>query len=288
MRRKWRLRSLLREATGLQPERIGLAHVRLDSALGVISMQRAALDLDGQELILHFWPGELKRQAEHLYGAGHAERLVELPPGDTARRGRWRQWRQRSGESGRRRWRPRGQRGCWGGWRVEPQPQLGFRNAPARTRVYLTSRLDAATYIRRWQTEDFKQVGAHNPDTILPELWPWLLRRRYASARDKARVEPFLRTLGRRAAHLRPSIHVSRWWPFEHAVALDDEGLLAGEIHDAINRVLDLLEEPLIILPSEQAAQTSEGRTSRAALLSENAQRHEPPPQTAGAAARRG
>ncbi len=150
---------------------------------------------------------------------------------------------------------------------MEPQPQLGFRNAPARTRVYLTSRLDAATYIRRWQTEDFKQVGAHNPDTILPELWPWLLRRRYASARDKARLEPFLRTLGRRAAHLRPSIHVSRSWPFEQAVALDDEGLLAGEIHDAINRVLDLLEEPLIILPSEQEAQTAEGRVSPAALL---------------------
>ncbi len=152
---------------------------------------------------------------------------------------------------------------------MEPQPQLGFRNAPARTRVYLTSRLDAATYIRRWQSEDFKQVGAHNPDTILPELWPWLLRRRYASARDKARLEPFLRTLGRRAAHLRPSIHVSRSWQFEQAVALDDEGLLAGEIHDAINRVLDLLEEPLILLATE-------------------AEQHEPPPEIAGAAARRG
>jgi hypothetical protein len=31
--------------------------------------------------------------------------------------------------------------------------------------------------------------------------------------------------------------------------------------------VLDLLEEPLIILPSEQEAQTAEGRASPAALL---------------------
>ena len=91
VRRKWRLRSLLREATGLQPERVGLAHVRLDTALGVISMQRAALDLDGDELILHFWPGELKRQAEHLYGAGHAERLPELcsAPTEAAGAGAW-------------------------------------------------------------------------------------------------------------------------------------------------------------------------------------------------------
>jgi hypothetical protein len=216
VRRKWRLRSLLREATGLQPERVGLAHVRLDTALGVISMQRAALDLDGDELILHFWPGELKRQAEHLYGAGHAERLPELERSD----------------------------GGGGGWRVEPQPQLGFRNAPARTRVYLSCRLDAVTYARRWRGEDWAWVGAHQPETILAELWPWLLRRRYASARDKARVESFLNTLGRRHAHLRPSLHVARAWPFEEATRLDDEGLLAVEIREAINCVLALLDEP--------------------------------------------
>jgi hypothetical protein len=247
VRRKWRLRSLLREATGLQPERIGLAHVRLDTSLGAISMQRAALDLDDDALILHFWPGELKRQAEHLYGGGLAERLVELDGTERA---------------------PGAAVNASvpaAGWHVEPQPQLGFRNAPARTRVYLSSRLDAATYVRRWRGEDWSQVGAHGPDTILPELWPWLLRRRHASARDKARLEPFLRTLGRRAAHLRPSIHVWRAWPFEQAVALDDEGLLAGEIHDAINRVLDLLEEPLIILPAELQAQTANGSASRGA-----------------------
>ena len=222
VRRKWRLRSLLREATGLQPERIGLAHVRLDTTVGVISMQRAALDFDGQELILHMWPGELKRQAEHLYGAGHAEHLSVLHEDS----------------------------GVDGGWHVEPQPQLGFRNAPARTRVYLTCRLDAPTYVRRWQGEDWKQVGAHNPDTILSELWPWLLRHRYASSRDRKRLDPFLRTLGRRAAHLRPSLHVWRSWPFEEATLLDDEGLLAGEIHAAINRVLELLDEPLIAAPT--------------------------------------
>jgi hypothetical protein len=216
VRRKWRLRSLLREATGLQPERIGLAHVRLDTTIGTVSLQRAALDFDGRELLLHMWPGELKRQAEHLYTAGHAERLAELSDGP---------------------------------WRVEPQPQLGFRNAPARTRVYLTCRLDALTYVRRWQGEDFKRVGAHDPDTILEELWPWLLRRRYASARDRKRLESFLRTLGRRRAHLRPSIHVQRSWSFEEATRLDDEGLLADEVRDAINRVLTLLEEPAVAVP---------------------------------------
>jgi hypothetical protein len=219
VRRKWRLRSLLREATGLAPERIGLAHVRLDTAIGAASLQRAALDLDGNELVLHMWPGELKRQAEYLYSDAHAARLCELPL-----------------DAG-------------SAWRVEPQPQLGFRNAPARTRVYLTCRLDAATYAERWRGEDWKQVGAHQPETILEELWPWLLRRRYASKRDLERLEPFLRTLGRRHAHLRPSMHVSRSWSFEQATELDDDGLLAGEIRNAINHVLTMLQEPRLPPP---------------------------------------
>lgn len=53
-----------------------------------------------------------------------------------------------------------------------------------------------------------------------------------------------MHSLGRRALHLRPSIHVSRTWSFDEAESLDDAGLLVGEIHEAINRVLGVLEEP--------------------------------------------
>ena len=71
---------------------------------------------------------------------------------------------------------------------------------------------------------------------------------------DHARLDPFLHALGRRFAHLRPSMHVSRSWDWEEAERLDDEGLLAGEIRDALNRVLGLLGEPqlpLTLQPSE-------------------------------------
>jgi hypothetical protein len=215
-RRKWRLRSLLREATGIQPERVGLVHVRLDTALGAKSLQRAALEIDDRALTLHLWPGELKPQAEALYTAGRAERLAELDDaGD-------------------------------GPWRVAPQPLLGFRNAPQRVRAYLTCTLDAAEYARRWQDEDFSRVGAHPHDKVLTELWPWLLERGYASLEDRERLERFLQTLGRRALHLRPAIHVSRTWSFAEAEALDDAGLLVDEIHAAINRVLAVLQEPLV------------------------------------------
>jgi hypothetical protein len=221
-RRKWRLRALLREATGIVPERVGLVHVRLDTALGTVSLQRAALDFDEQDrLTLHMWPGELKPQAEHLYAGGHAEKLCELAAG-----------------------------GGGGPWRVEPQPLLGFRNAPKRTRVYLTCRLDPLTYARRWQDEDFSHVGAHHRDTIRGELWAWLLQRGYASPADAERLDPFLRALGRRFAHLRPAMHVARSWSWAEAERLEDEGLLAREIRDAIGAVLAALEEPPLAVSS--------------------------------------
>jgi hypothetical protein len=223
VRRKWRLRSLLREASGIPAERAGLVHIRLDVAIGVASLQRAALDIEDERLTLHLWPGELKAQAEHLYTGGHAEALCQLLDDQLDDQP--------------------------GGWAVLPQPLLGFRNAPVRTRVYLTCTLDPAEYARRWQGEDWKQVGAHHRSHILPELWPWLLERGYASERDHARLEPFLHALGRRFAHLRPSMHVSRSWSWEEAERLDDEGLLAEEIRDSLNRVLGLLGEPQLPLP---------------------------------------
>lgn len=235
VRRKWRLRALLREATGVRPERAGLVHVRLDLALGVASLQRAALDIDEDRLTLHLWPGELKPQAEHLYSAGHAASLCELL--------------EIEGED----------------WLLQPQPLLGFRNAPVRTRLYMTCNLDPAEYARRWQGEDWKKVGAHHRNHIRDELWPWLIERGYASERDAARLEPFMHALGRRFAHLRPSIHVSRSWEWSEAERLDDEGLLPGEIRDALNRVLTLLDEPNVPLAGSQAEREAAVREAAAA-----------------------
>jgi hypothetical protein len=236
-RRKWRLRALMREATAIGPERVGIVHVRLDVALGAVSLQRAALDIDDDRLVLHLWPGELKAQAEHLYAAGHAERLCELETAD-------------------------------GRWRVEPQPLLGFRNAPKRTRVYLSCTLDAIEYARRWQGEDWSHVGSHHRQTIRTELWPWLLERGYASPQDGERLDPFLHALGRRFAHLRPGMHVSRSWSWEEAEKLDDEGLLMGEIREAIERVLAVLGEPPLQLPPPTAPATGPEPQVREAALS--------------------
>jgi hypothetical protein len=195
------------------PERGSLVHVRLDTALGVVSFQRVALTFQDEQLVLHLWPGELKHQAEHLYAGGHAVRLSALAgPGQP--------------------------------WSVEPQPLLGYRNAPVRSRVYLHCALDARTYAERWLGEDWEQVGAHHRNHILGELWPWLLARGYASPADLEAVRAFVDSLGRRFAHLRPGMHAMRFWSLEHAEDLDEDGRLAGEIRDELERVLEILAEP--------------------------------------------
>jgi hypothetical protein len=214
-RRKRRLRSLLAQATGVAPERGSLVHVRLDYALGAVSFQRVALAFDGDDLVLHVWPGELKHQAEHLYAEDRALALSRLAvPG--------------------------------GPWRVEPQPLLGYRNAPVRSRVYLTCTLDAPAYARRWQGEDWERVGSHHHNHVMGKLWPWLLARGYASPRDLEPVQRFVDSLGRRFAHLRPAMHVTRRWALELAEELDEDGRLAGQVRDAVSEVLRILEEPAL------------------------------------------
>lgn len=214
-RRRRRLRSLLAQATGVTPERGQLVHVRLDNALGVVSFQRAALQLERDELLLHVWPGELKHQAEHLYAEDRALRLSRLAaPGSP--------------------------------WLVEPQPLLGYRNAPVRSRVYLTCTLDAVAYARRWGGEDWEKVGAHHSNYVMSELWPWLLARGHASECDLDAVRAFSDSLGRRFAHLRPAMHVTRAWALEEAEELDEDGRLARKIREAISEVLSVLDEPAL------------------------------------------
>jgi hypothetical protein len=163
-------------------------------------------------------------------------------------------------------------------WRVEPQPLLGFRNAPRRTRVYLTCRLDAPTYARRWEGEDWSHVGAHHRDSIHTELWPWLLERGYASEHDAERLDPFLRALGRRFAHLRPSMHVARSWSWEEAEQLEDSGRLTGEIRDALNAVLAALEEPLLSAEGPGTADGSDRQPSTRRGKRARADRPDAPP----------
>jgi hypothetical protein len=177
--------------------------------------QRIALMEDGDALALCTWLAELKPQAKALYRTGRAQRLADFladHPGD---------------------------------WQARPNVHLAFWNAPVAQRLYLTCRQEISEYIRNWADRDFARVGAYSGDKIRESLWPWLRDRQYAAPEDDLRLEAFLKRLGNRDAHLRPSIRVCRTWSWPHATELDERGALVTDIRNAVTELLHVLDEPL-------------------------------------------
>jgi hypothetical protein len=213
-RRARRLRTILMEATGLKPEDSAQVHVRLDNAVGAVAIQRVALDEEEEGVVaVRIWPGELKPQAAHLYDAARADRLIELA---------------REGE----------------GWEILPWPHLAYRTSRRGDRLYMTCGMPVDEYVRRLEGPDWDEVGAHAADELRDRFWPWLVKAGYAADEDTPQLAEFLQRLGRRDAHFRPGIRVSRKWSREQAEALDDEAQLAPAIRVAIAQMLGALDEP--------------------------------------------
>ena len=187
----------------------------LDKAIGTKSMQRISLQQQAQALALCTWPAELKPQAEALYRTGRAQRLLDLVAEHPE------------------------------AWQARPNVHLAFWNAPVAQRLYLHCHLQIAEYIHGWSGNDLDQIGAHHYNDIRENLWPWLRERRYAGPEDDQQLDVFLKRLGRRDVHLRPSIAVRRIWPWPHAVDLDEHGALVSEVRTAVAELLTALDEPL-------------------------------------------
>jgi hypothetical protein len=170
---------------------------------------------DGDALALCTWLAELKPQAQALYQTGRAQRLADFLAAHPET------------------------------WQARPNAHLAFRNAQVAQRPYLTCHLPISEYIGNWAHRDFARVGACRYDKIRESLWPWLRERQYAAPEDDQRLETFLKRLGHRDAHLRPSIKIFRTWPWPHAADLDQRGTLVTEIRAAVRELLHALEEPL-------------------------------------------
>jgi hypothetical protein len=216
-----RLGQLLEVSTGIdaaaedRPEMRASVAVMVDKAIGTKTTQRLSLQAQDKGLALCTWPAELKPQAHEMYQAARVGRLLDFLGRD-----------QQS-------------------WQAWPTVHLAYRSAPSRQRVYLTHHLAISEYAHQWLEGDLARVGAHQPDHIWEDLWPWLLEHGYADPADKKQLEEFLVRLGRRPVLLRPGIALQRLWPWEDAIALDRSGDLVGETRRAIIDILTALDEPL-------------------------------------------
>ena len=206
------LPELARRVTGRAPARTN-QHVDLGD-LGVRSTQRLAVCDQGGGVAMLTWPAELMPQARYLYAEGRGRRLLAAADA--------------------------------GGWDVEPRPHLAFRNAGYRLRLYMNPTLSTRAYVDGWSGPDLDWVRQHPPETVRGELWPWLRARGYASAEDDAELEPFMRRLGKRGAHVRPGLRLLRRWPRDEVAELNERGELAPTLRDQLNRVLRSVGDPTL------------------------------------------
>lgn len=207
---------VLEEISGLRPERGGL-HVLLEPA-GIRSTQRLAVSGYGGGLIAALWPGELKAQAEYLYGRDVASPMVAVA--------------------------------LERGWAAEGSPHLAFRNSAPRQRLYMKPNIDAAEYVRRWEAGDLRRVGQYTRAEVERSLWPWLKERGYAGDGDDRVLDEFLnRHLGRRPAYLRPGLRLKGRWS-EPDRDGGSRGRLVEAVRRDVNAMLAAAGEPPLPAPA--------------------------------------
>lgn len=210
------LEAALRAATGsstVRPRRREPVGAEVAPA-GWASTQRLALGHSEGGLVLRTWPAELKAQAAAFYAGDRARRLLALLSGTK--------------------------------WEAIPLPHLAFNGSQPDDRFYFSCPLDTEQYISFWsQPANLAHAGGHPLESIEPELWPWLCENQLAdpTAPDaRAELDRFVRRLRQRraAAHLRPSIQVTRAWD----PGLEgDPAALAREVRAAVREITGALRE---------------------------------------------
>lgn len=206
-------RELLREVTGAEPDKAGVNAVLPDTKKR--ATQRVGLGAVGGGIVVFTWPGELMGQAKRLYDGSRAPRLLTSA--------------------------------AEGGWRVELRPHLAYWRSRPFERLYMHPRptLAADEYVAAWAGADGQMLHSYTLEAVRDELWPWLLERGYATARDDVALEPFLGRLKKanRDAHLRPGLAIVRRWEREQVEALGRRRL-AEAIRTALGLLLAALDDP--------------------------------------------
>jgi O-acetyl-ADP-ribose deacetylase len=222
-----RLKKLLERATGLTGAITKGAHNAVSgvplwpganvrfSKPDVITVERAAMWLEGGKVCLSMWPGELKDQYRHVYSDSNSvERLIALTSNP--------------------------------GWELSANFHLAYPHAPAVYRWYPRRHLSGAEYVIQW-LDDCRagMAGGRTHQQIKdPQFWEWLIERRYADVSDRMAFDAWLeKQPPRRQIHIRPSVQILYTWTTSEATTLDHSGQLVREVGHSIKRALTALGE---------------------------------------------
>lgn len=190
---------------------------------GVVSTQRLALSGCEGGLVAGLWPGELKAQAQYLYGGRRGRRMIAVARAL--------------------------------GWMAEGAPQLAFRSSAPSQRLYLRPSIDAREYAGRWEDGDLSEVGGHSRADLERRLWPWFRDRGYADAEDDPTLHTWMDVrLGNRRALLRPGLRLRRRWDHEAVDAAGGRSGLIERIRADVNAILVAADEPSLPTGSASAS----------------------------------
>lgn len=202
---------MLAEISGLTPEQGGI-HVLLDK-VGIRSTQRLAIARYRGGVVAAMWPGELKEQAQYLYGERHASGMIDAA--------------------------------VTRGWIAMGSPHLAFRNSAPGQRLYMAPACDATVYVRRWEDGDLDRVGQYTRHEVENQLWLWLRSKEYVDIDDLPNLDVFLTTqLGNRPAYLRPGLRLKRFWSQDELAFAGGSQRLAPIIRADANAILSAAAEP--------------------------------------------
>ncbi|OBJ37418.1 hypothetical protein A5630_04575 [Mycolicibacterium mucogenicum] len=211
-RRLRRLCSILSEASGIPGESIG-GRAAIKFPDQVVSIDRSCLWINGDDVNLGVWPGELATQYNRLYGTPKiVENLLALADQE--------------------------------GWCVSPNFHLGYRFSRPAQRWYPGRNIEGKQYVQQW-VDDLNDghAGGRTHEQLDDAFHKWLVGRGYATVEELPNLMKWLADHPNVQIHIRPGVEILRTWPLSEAIALDDSGDLVLAVRDTLDQVLGALNE---------------------------------------------
>ncbi len=110
--------------------------------------------------------------------------------------------------------------------------------------VWTTGTLPVQDYLALWQSAISTEHANEIKRDEWMSYWEWLEANRIATKEDKIDFDKCFTNTARSKASPRPGLKLTRSWSWAGAEELDSSGDLVGEIRDALDKILGVLQQP--------------------------------------------